>query len=56
VANKIDLLGGDKDRLEKVKRLASKEKLPFFPISALNGKGLKELLQGIGKILEDTVS
>ena len=56
VANKIDLLGAEKDRLEKVKKLASKEKLPFFSISALNGKGLKELMQGIGKILEDTVS
>jgi GTP-binding protein len=56
VANKIDLLSGEKDRLEKVKRIASEEKLPFFSISALNGKGLKELVLGIGKILEDTVS
>lgn len=56
VANKIDLLSGEKDRLEKVKRIASEENLPFFSISALNGKGLKELVLGIGKILEDTVS
>jgi len=56
VANKIDLLSAEKDRLEKVKRIASEEKVPFYPISALNGKGLKELVLGIGKILEDTVS
>lgn len=52
VANKIDLLEGQKDRLEKVKRLAQKKRLPFFSISALNGEGLKALVLGIGKALE----
>jgi len=44
VANKIDLLDEDKTRLEAVKSLARKEKLPFVAISALKNKGLKELV------------
>lgn len=53
VANKIDLLGAEKERLQRVKNLAEREKLPFFSISALTGAGLKEFKGGIGKILED---
>ena len=44
VANKIDVLGGRRSRLERVRRLAAKEGVPFFAISALTGKGLKELV------------
>lgn len=44
VANKIDLLGEDRRRLEKLKSLAFKERLPFFAISALKKRGLKELV------------
>jgi len=55
-ANKIDLLGGEKDRLEKVKKLADRENLPFFSISAINGTGVKDLVRGIGRILEETDS
>jgi GTP-binding protein len=53
VANKIDLLGGGRStRLERVKRLAAKKGVPFFAISALAGKGLKELVAGMARALE----
>ncbi|MGD2246102.1 MAG: GTPase ObgE [Candidatus Aminicenantes bacterium] len=51
-ANKIDLLGDSKERLEKVKRLAQRKNLLFFSISALKGEGLNDLVFGIGKTLE----
>lgn len=51
VANKIDLLGDKQDRLDKVKKMAEKEHLPFYPISAIKKEGLKELIHGIEKIL-----
>ncbi|MFZ2052673.1 MAG: GTPase ObgE [Candidatus Aminicenantales bacterium] len=50
-ANKIDLLTEERKRLEAVKHLAVRRKLPFFAISALKGKGLKELLAAIGETL-----
>lgn len=51
-ANKIDLLAGRTDRLKKVERLAKKEHMPFFPISALKGKGLRELVFEVGMQLD----
>ena len=54
VANKIDLLGNQSDRLDKVKKIAQKEHLPFYPISAIKKEGLKELIFGIEKILEES--
>jgi len=54
VANKIDLLGNQNDRLEKVKKMAQKEHLPFYPISAIKKEGLKELISGIEKILKES--
>jgi GTP-binding protein len=53
-ANKTDLLGDKRDRLERVKKMAQKEHLPFYPISALKKEGLKELIYGIEKILNKT--
>ena len=50
-ANKIDLLQDDRKGLEALRRLASRSKLPFFPISALKGKGLKELVSAAAGIL-----
>ena len=52
VANKTDTLGGRRSRLERVRRLAAKEGAPFFAISALTGKGLKELAVGMARALE----
>jgi GTP-binding protein len=52
VANKTDALGGRRSRLEKVRRLAVREGAPFFAVSALTGKGLKELADGMARALE----
>jgi GTPase len=52
VVNKTDLLGGDKTGLDRVKRLAARKKIPFFAISAIAGKGLKELVAGMAQALE----
>ncbi len=51
-ANKIDLLGEKQERLEGVKNLAQKKKLPFFAISALKGEGLQELVSLISGTLD----
>ena len=52
VANKTDLLGKDTQRLENVKALAKKKKLPFFAISAIKKKGLKEVIHAMAVKLE----
>lgn len=52
VANKIDLLGDDKERLDKIKALARRVNLPFFPISALKEIGLKELISKMAESLD----
>lgn len=52
VANKTDTLKGQRSRLERVRRLAAKEGAPFFAISALTGKGLKELAAGMAQALD----
>ena len=52
VANKIDLLlPRERKRLTAVKRLAAREKLPFFAISAIKGTGLKELIVAVAEVL-----
>ena len=52
VANKIDLLGEETLRLEKVESLARKHGLPFFAISALKREGIKELIIAMVKELD----
>ncbi len=52
VANKIDLLGNEREKLKDVKNLAREEKLPFFAISAKTGKGMKELVLSMAKIVD----
>jgi GTP-binding protein len=54
VANKIDLLPGSEERLAKLKKLAGQEGLPFFAISALQKLGLKQVIDGMSKALEET--
>jgi len=51
VANKIDLLGDKRDRLDRIEKIAQKKCLPFYPISAVKKEGLKELIYGIEKII-----
>jgi GTP-binding protein len=52
VANKIDLLGNEREKLEEVKNLAQEKKLPFFAISAKTGRGVKELVLSLAGIVD----
>ncbi|MFB0564670.1 MAG: GTPase ObgE [Candidatus Aminicenantaceae bacterium] len=51
VANKIDLIGNERSKLENVRVLAANKSLPFYAISAKEEKGLKELVFAMAKIL-----
>ncbi len=51
-ANKIDLLEEKKDGLEDLKKLAGKEGLPFFAISALKKEGLGKLVNELARTLD----
>jgi GTP-binding protein len=51
VANKTDLLGEDRSRLEKLRRMAARRRLPFYSISALKGEGLRALVEAIARRL-----
>ncbi len=50
-ANKIDLLAGDTARLDRLKRMAARRKVPFLAVSALKGDGLKPLVHAMSKAL-----
>lgn len=53
VANKVDMLGDERSRLEKLRELAEKEGLPFYAVSALHEKGLKELVGALSQALDE---
>jgi GTP-binding protein len=53
VANKIDLLGKDRERLTALEKLARKQELPFLTISALKKDGLKALVRTLAKTLKE---
>jgi GTP-binding protein len=50
--NKIDLLKGKKNGLEEMKKLARKEGMPFFAISALKKEGLRKLVEEMANTLD----
>jgi GTP-binding protein len=52
-ANKVDLLGDDKDRLTRLKRLAARRKIPLFAVSALKREGLRPLVEALARRLEE---
>jgi len=52
-ANKVDLLGGDTSRLDKLKKMAARKKIPFFAISAVKAEGLRPLVAAMARILEE---
>ncbi len=54
VANKIDLPEAQ-ENLPRLKELAAREGLKFFPISAATREGIKELIAYVGEWLEDYV-
>lgn len=51
-ANKVDLLGEDKTRLTRLRRMAARKKIPCFAISALKREGLKPLVEALARSLE----
>ena len=51
-ANKTDLLGDDKTRLTRLRKMAARKKIPFFAISAIKREGLKPLVEGLARTLE----
>jgi len=52
VANKVDLLTGDRSRLIRLKRMAARKKLPFFAISAIKSEGLRPLVGALSAALD----
>lgn len=52
VANKIDLLGKNVQRIEKMRSLARKLALPFFAISALKREGVRDLITALTRELD----
>jgi GTP-binding protein len=51
-ANKVDLLGEDKTRLARLRKMATGKKIPFFAISAIKSEGLKPLVEALARALE----
>ncbi len=49
--NKIDLLP-DRTQIEDLKRAFEERGFPVYPISAVTGEGIKELLEGIWRLLQ----
>lgn len=52
VANKIDAMYGD-ENLNRIKEAFESEEIKVFPISAVTGQGIKELLYHIKKLLDE---
>lgn len=52
VANKIDITESE-ENIPRLRELAEKEGLKFFPISAVTHEGVKELITYVGEFLED---
>jgi GTP-binding protein len=51
VASKIDV--ANKDKLAELKRYAKKKKLKLYEISAVTGKGIKELTRALANSLTE---
>ena len=52
VANKIDITESE-ENIPRLRELAEKEGLKFFPISAVTHEGVKELIAYVGEFLEN---
>jgi 50S ribosomal subunit-associated GTPase HflX len=51
VASKIDIV--NKDKLAKLKRYCKNEGLELFPISAVTGKGIDDLMYAMAEKIEE---
>ena len=53
-ANKIDAIySGDEDPVEKIRGEFEPQGIPVYPISAVSGQGIKELLYAVKKLLNE---
>jgi GTP-binding protein len=50
-ANKVDLLGADRSRLLRLRRMAARRKIRVFAVSALKREGLKPLVEAVARLL-----
>jgi len=53
VANKIDLLGENRERLNKIEAFAGEKKLSYYAISALKKQGLPQVISAMRNALEE---
>lgn len=53
VANKIDMLMDDNDALERIEKEFGSKGIRIFPISAITGQGVRELLYYVNNLLEE---
>ncbi len=51
-ANKIDVLSGDGDPVEEIRREFEPKGIAVYPISAVSGQGVKELLYHVNEMLQ----
>ncbi len=51
-ANKVDMIYAEEDPVEKIKAEFEPKGIPVYPISAISGQGLRELLYNINNRLE----
>ncbi len=51
-ANKVDVLGGNEEPIERLKKEFEPKGIRVFPISAVAGQGLKELLYYVKELLD----
>ncbi len=52
-ANKMDMMPGDCDALERIKAEFEPKGIKVFPISAVSGQGVRELLYHVNNLLEE---
>ena len=55
-ANKIDMMPADSDAIERIREEFEPKGVKVFPISAVSGQGVRELLYYVNNLLEDLPS